>query len=268
MDARKKVSPLEALIGFLLFAITIVVVNMAFGDKYSLPRKSVEEYARQHCGESCSEERIQEITNEARELLEVTYTDDYVNLNGVRISKDRIHKLGKNEDIKEALGYGFKPVRKVNGDKMVNRHGEICYMRTPIAKDITEANRKMYEETGREMNPTLCTRPNEQQAVLYVIMKPQGDEVALPGRSTHNFGVGIDIANWQAAATYMADIGMIGGCSTTLVDDESHYQYGMSPESDLIAGTCSVSPGLANVARKAKKKGRKAKEWVKKKLSW
>ncbi|MBU0727371.1 D-alanyl-D-alanine carboxypeptidase family protein [Patescibacteria group bacterium] len=260
-------SNFQALLLFIVVAGMMIVCHAMFGERSRLPKHTVEEYTQMHCP-NCSEKQFERIVNEANDLLAETSSDEYINMNGELIYKPRLELAMKNEFAAECLDSGLSPVRKINGDPMINKHGDVCYMRTPLADAITEANEEMYADTGIEISPSLCWRPNEQQAVLHAIMRPKNGNPELykacgrPGRSFHNTGLALDVNNWRTSGVYLADLGMIGGCESILVDDDGHYSLGeMTKESGWISGTCQFSPGAANTARKAKKAWNKYWLW-------
>ncbi len=92
---------------------------------------------------------------------------------------------------------------------------------------LQAADQQMYAATGEHIDVNESYRSNAQQAKTYASVTAKGGRVAPPGKSYHEKGLAVDIANYQKAAPYLAQYGVVNGLS----DDMGHFSIGeMNPE--------------------------------------
>lgn len=93
-----------------------------------------------------------------------------------------------------------------------------------IADRVKRAAAAMFAATGTHPTITSAYRSPEQQAELYRKMKAANPRavVALPGRSFHEKGLALDIANYLQAEKYFHAEGFLNA----LPSDRIHFSFG------------------------------------------
>lgn len=92
-----------------------------------------------------------------------------------------------------------------------------------IISSLQKADQEFFAATGRHIQVNDHYRSPQQQAALYA--KSQRGEIgraAPPGKSFHEMGLALDIANWQDAAPYLKKYGLVNG----LKNDMGHFSFG------------------------------------------
>lgn len=96
-----------------------------------------------------------------------------------------------------------------------------------VLSALQRADIAMYEATGQHIQVNEHFRDSATQTRLYKNLSAKGARVAPPGKSFHEKGLALDIANWKEAAPYLARYGLVNG----LKDDMGHFSIGeMNPQ--------------------------------------
>lgn len=92
-----------------------------------------------------------------------------------------------------------------------------------IANPLALADRDFFNATGQHLRINESLRSTERQAQLYAAFKSgKGGRAAPPGKSYHETGKAVDIANWKAAEPYLRKYGF----KNDLADDRNHFSIG------------------------------------------
>jgi len=176
---------------------------------------------------------------------------------------DRIE--GMFPDLIHLLDEPLRPVLMVDGSPLRDTQGDhIIFLRKSLAEMVTEKNREMFEDTGHQLKVTNGWRPHQQQAAAYALIKgtseitSKGGACARPGNSYHQIGLAFDVSNWPTAAPYLGELGMVGGCSSRIIDDQGHFSLGEMSNADAVSKfACEVNPTIGSWSLKAGKLWRK-----------
>ncbi|QQR83644.1 M15 family metallopeptidase [Candidatus Peregrinibacteria bacterium] len=111
-------------------------------------------------------------------------------------------------------------VLKLNGEYVKDKDGNDVRMTKALGKKFEAAFKKMQEDDEKltfQFNSSF--RDNNEQAGLHknkVTDKKVGQRTlaAKPGTSMHETGLAVDIQNWTAVQTYLAEQGVFGGMYT------------------------------------------------------
>jgi|GEM_PF-4786287 len=100
-----------------------------------------------------------------------------------------------------------------------------CYFRLSFGRRLQEADRRMFEATGRHLIFNSSFRSNGKQWAINedstVHTKAQ------VGQSQHEAGLAADIQNWEEAQDYLKDEGVYGGKYKNLTTDRVHFDTRM-----------------------------------------
>ncbi len=117
------------------------------------------------------------------------------------------------------LGQGSSPDSEV---VKLNIGGRSVTVHPMIADMLERANAEKLDATGNPILINSSYRTTEQQQQLYNELAPKGARVAKPGRSFHEKGLALDVANWQESEPYLRKYGLVND----LADDKNHFSYG------------------------------------------
>jgi hypothetical protein len=84
------------------------------------------------------------------------------------------------------------------------------------------SDEKFFNDKGRHIVVTESFRTRERQQELYNRLSKTGGRVAPPGKSFHEKGLAVDVKNWQEAAPYLKQHGIVNG----LKGDMMHFSMG------------------------------------------
>jgi len=125
----------------------------------------------------------------------------------------------------------------------INIGGREVSVEEDVGKRLALANASFKAATGQELKINEAYRSTERQAELYA--KSQAGEIgraAPPGKSFHETGKAVDVANWQEAQPYLNKFGL----ANDLKDDRNHFSIGE---------TNKVPTNFADIVEKGRKKG-------------
>lgn len=92
-----------------------------------------------------------------------------------------------------------------------------------LASALAAANEEFFKATGKNIQINEAYRDPARQADLYQkFITGQGGRASPPGKSFHEKGLAVDIANWEEAAPYLARYGLVN----ELADDRNHFSIG------------------------------------------
>ncbi|MBU0578160.1 D-alanyl-D-alanine carboxypeptidase family protein [Patescibacteria group bacterium] len=231
---------------------------------------SIEEYVRHWYGISGvqpTDEQVQKKVEMAEQLLrnvDLEHSPDHVYDRHIRTyyKKEYVDRIQSMfPDLIHLLDEPLRPVRMVDGSPLLDTQKDLTiFLRKSLAEMVTEKNREMFQDTGHQLSVTNAWRPHQQQAAAYVIIKgtseftSKGGACARPGNSYHQIGLAMDVSNWPVAAPYLAELGMVGGCSTKIVDDQGHCSLGEMTEASTISQWgCQINPDIGDWTLKAGK---------------
>ena len=84
------------------------------------------------------------------------------------------------------------------------------------------ANNEFLAATGRHIIVRASLRTYVEQEAIYAKAQVQGFVAAPPGKSFHEFGLAIDVNNWEEAEPYLEKYGLING----IAGDMGHFSMG------------------------------------------
>lgn len=121
---------------------------------------------------------------------------------------------------KAATNEPLRGVRHANGEWAKDSEGEICFLRTSIARAVEAAEAGYYRSTEKLFDFNFCFRSNAKQVELCGDKGGQGCQSA--GKSFHQAGMAIDLKNWREAFPYLKRQGFDWGCEG-IEDDPYHF---------------------------------------------
>ena len=142
---------------------------------------------------------------------------DELELNGVIYTND-----GKGNYLPKGDGGAGKPAAAGPILQRVSIGGATIKVSKAIAQPLALAAAEFKRATGQDLKVVQSFRTRAQQEKLYRELKPKGARVAPPGKSFHETGMAIDVANWQAAEPYLRRHGL----RNDLADDKNHFSIG------------------------------------------
>lgn len=106
------------------------------------------------------------------------------------------------------------------GLREYNINNQFVILHPDLARKVLQANDMMIQEKGKGLNITSHYRTTSQQTELYNQYK-QGKigKAAPPGKSNHEYGKAVDIANWEEAQPYLHRVGLIN----SIPNDKVHF---------------------------------------------
>jgi hypothetical protein len=111
-----------------------------------------------------------------------------------------------------------------NGSPMTISLGERkVTVSSSISNRLAMADKDYFAATGEHIKVNEAMRSRERQAELYARFKAgKGGRAAPPGKSFHETGNAVDVANWEKAGPYMRKYGF----KNDLTDDRNHFSIG------------------------------------------
>lgn len=92
-----------------------------------------------------------------------------------------------------------------------------------IANNLASADAEFFAATGSHIQVNESFRSIDRQKQLYEAYRSgKGGRAAPPGKSFHQTGKAIDVANWEQAAPYLRKYGL----KNSLPDDRNHFSIG------------------------------------------
>jgi len=124
------------------------------------------------------------------------------------------------EDLRRQVEEAAKNLREyIVGNKVIFVHPD-------IGDRIAKANEEMKRETGKEIKISHHYRTLEKQLDLWLkswkgepMKSKRRYRAAKPGVSNHNYGLAIDVVNWQEAEPYLRKYGL----RNDIPDDRVHF---------------------------------------------
>jgi LAS superfamily LD-carboxypeptidase LdcB len=113
-----------------------------------------------------------------------------------------------------------------------NIGGKTIQVQKDFGQRLVRANAEYFKNTGKHFNITSGYRSaaDQQKIINQMGGRPIPGRVAPVGKSLHNFGAAVDIANWQEAAPYLQRQGVIN----PIAGDRVHFRSGQfKTESEL-----------------------------------
>lgn len=96
-----------------------------------------------------------------------------------------------------------------------------CRFRESFGDRLQRADENMWRATGKRLIIISAFRSNRKQRKIND--DPTVMTKAPVGRSQHEAGLAADIANWEEAQDFLADVGIYGGKYKNLVSDRWHF---------------------------------------------
>ncbi len=101
--------------------------------------------------------------------------------------------------------------------------GKTVQVSQKIANPLEKADADFFKDTGKHLAINEGLRSTERQAQLYAAYKSgKGGRAAPPGKSFHETGNAVDVANWKEAEPYLRKYGF----KNNLADDKNHFSIG------------------------------------------
>jgi hypothetical protein len=101
--------------------------------------------------------------------------------------------------------------------------GRKVQVSSTIASPLQQEDQEFYQATGKHLAINEGLRSSARQAQLYNDYKSgKGGRAAPPGKSFHETGNAVDIANWKEAEKYLRKYGF----RNDLADDKNHFSIG------------------------------------------
>jgi len=186
----------------------------------------------------------------------------------------------KHEIRKVLLDVPPKCVRGINNECIVDELLMRCMFAGPLADELTRINKLIYESRTEQFNPMVCNRTNDLQAIYsasdYGCSGKRRDGLNLPCTSHHELFLAWDLRNWETAADFLAEIGMV--CDF-IKDDSAHCSFAetnitpdyMKKVKDMGRKAKAKAKAKAKEMRQKfkdwrRKKGQQAKDWLKNKI--
>jgi hypothetical protein len=103
-----------------------------------------------------------------------------------------------------------------------NIGGKTVQVQKDFGQRLVQANAEYFKKTGKNFNITSSFRSaaDQQRIINQMGGRPISGRVAPVGKSLHNFGAAVDIANWQEAAPYLQRQGIIN----PIAGDRVHFR--------------------------------------------
>lgn len=181
------------------------------------------------------------------QLESVVGKENYAQMEGSRQAVKSAPELRKNavkngyeaSDVDEAIRAGYTkseieaamrgPKASAGSDATDARIREVSIGGKPvrvanaIADRLARADADFYAATGRHLKINEAVRSRERQAELYAAYKSgKGGRAAPPGKSFHETGLAVDVANWKEAEPFLRKYGL----KNELADDRNHFSLG------------------------------------------
>lgn len=105
-----------------------------------------------------------------------------------------------------------------------NIGGKTIQVQKDFGQRLVQANAEYFKNTGKNFNITSGFRSaaDQQRIINQMGGRPIPGRVAPVGKSLHNFGAAVDIANWQEAAPYLQRQGIVN----PIAGDRVHFRSG------------------------------------------